>query len=985
MKMNFLSAISVFLLISSLPLAFCISRSAHANDEFFSKQWSLNARGQQFLREFDDITSETVLTSSGADIGWSLIADKLPTLMKRDAVVAVLDSGLDLEHPDIASHIYKNSKECTDTGLINPQAKVDADGNGFIGDCMGWNFAAGGTGNARPYDLSGHGTHVAGIIAAVANNGIGIAGVSSRIKILPVRIIDNSEKSESPPRTDVFARGIRYAAEMKVDVINMSMGWPLSMQTPELKAAIDYALSKNIAIVAAAGNNGHGQPTFPCAIRGVICVGAMAPEGTLAEFSNFGGAVDLIAPGEFIYSLFPKTLRPVVSGVQGYEVKNGTSQAAPYVSAAAAILRTVFPGISNAEIYARLAASSKWPKPPKATTPTLNGSLDLAGALALAPRPVVQPVFKDLSQVKFSMLNRRFQILLPVKNYWAAASGVQLNVRTAETGIELDQKTYSVGEMSSYSESSVRISGRVLDPQSHCEVQLVVDVTVAGRSVGSFQTTLFFEREIEGDQNLQSFSLPVIQGFPLTDSSGSSLMRTVSDKFNLSGSPEYFVTSGGENDGRLKFALIRKGTGQSYEAARRYEIPKAQRILNFVSLDANRDGKPDYFVQSVVSSSTGLGMRFDWLDADLRPLYGSHSVWIVTVEGAALSANFGFLPWKDPDLGEVSLPVFSAIGRLPKADQVSDPFDVQSQPGELRHLYFINPVLKDGIVHAQTRILDTNAVRLKIREELGGTNDLAVDTAGLIPQSAEDFSSRRVHALFLVGRAGARVPYLVTFAGYEKFTMARIEVSGESIGENVILPLRRLTGAVADFSAGASFVNLFDPHRARTLNLYPQSTLVGLVRPSTSAELDYRKGRRDLILNGLGGFEDGRGAYIFYLSKRRFLMQYVSSGQIRAEYEAPIYRYSFLPGAVFNQMYFPVSYGNRHGRYAAFYLDNSAINRHSVQLLIATNQGLSRPMNMSIALSPRCQSLNPVRLGDEREFSFAFQCGNELKFLPMKL
>jgi hypothetical protein len=206
---------------------------------------------------------------------------------------------------------------------------------------------------------------------------------------------------------------------------------------------------------------------------------------------------------------------------------------------------------------------------------------------------------------------------------------------------------------------------------------------------------------------------------------------------------------------------------------------------------------------------------------------------------------------------------------------------------------------------------------------------------------------------------------------------------GESIGENSVLPLRRLTGAIADFSAGASLVNLFDPHRARTLNFYPQSKLAGSIRPSVSSEFDYRRGRRDLLLSGLGGYEDARGAYIFYLSKRRFLMQFVSSGQLEAEFEAPIYRYSFLPGAVFNQMYFPVSYGTKYSRYAAFYLDNTAINRSSVQLLVATQKGLSRPMNMSIALPQRCQSLNPVRIGEDREFSFAFLCGSELKFLPM--
>lgn len=976
MKNIFLKLIFFASAASEFPIA------RAQNDEFFQQQWALTARGQTFVRDLDDIRSERVSVASGTDIGWNKVSPQLQSLMKREPVVAVLDSGLDLEHPDIAARIYRNQAECTDKGLINPAAKDDKDGNGFVGDCMGWNFAAPGKGNARPYDTSGHGTHVAGIIAAIENNKIGITGVAPRVRILPVRVVDNSENSELPARTDIFARAIRYAADMNVDVINMSLGWPLNMQTPELKSAVEFALSKNITIVAAAGNNGHDNPVFPCAQRGVICVGALAPEGKLAEFSNYGGTVDLLAPGEFIYSLFPKSLRAISSGVQGYEIKTGTSQAAPFVSAAAAILRATIPGISNSEIRARLVSSARSIGSDNSKTPTLNGLLDLSGALTAVQRPVIEPVFKDLSLISYSKNDQNFSFTLPIRNDWAASQKrVSIALRVPDDTVEFSQSNFTFSSFSAFSESVLRITGQIANPQTHSEIPLAVDVVIEHEKPRTYRTTLFFSRNIESDGAVKRMKLPAVNGFPLSDAAGESLLRTVTDRFSQATHPEYFLSSA--PTGILRVTLLRPN-GHSFSATVPYEIPNGQRILNFVSVDTNHDGKRDYLIQSIVKNGQGSGMRFDWLDENFRPLFGARSVWTIEVEGAAISSQFAFLKFNDPDFGIISLPVFAEEGAVPKRDRFEDPFEPRSTQDIARHLYFINPTIINGTVVAQTRILDTNALRTKIGEQIGGASSRAVDIAGLMPQSLSDFQSGRLNAVLLSGSLGSRQAHVLTLEGYDSFKLAKLRLDGgENISSNRISPLRYLSGQSADFNAGGVLVSLFDPHRARTLTFHPKAFLSDSIQTRFSGEFDYQRGRRDHLLSGLGAYEDAAATYVFYQSKRKLLMQYITGGEVRNEFEAPLYRYSFIPGAVFNQMFYPVAYSTSAGRLPAFYTDNTAINRQSVQLMVASRQGMSRPINMAVTIPASCRSLNPARAGNSLDFHFVFHCGNELRLLPM--
>lgn len=253
-------------------------------------------------------------------------------------VVAVVDTGVDLDHPDLVSNLFVNAGEIAGNG-------IDDDGNGFVDDVHGYDFA---DRDSDPNDVSGHGTHVAGTIAAI-NNGVGATGVAPDATILPVRVLGANGSGST---LDVAA-GIRYAADLGADIINLSLGGGYSRA---IDSAIDYARALGSFIVAAAGNESSATPGYPARFSAtddnVISVGAYTSSGGLARFSNDvggSGAVQVDAPGVGIFSTY-------VGG--RYATLSGTSMAAPHVAGLAALTLSANPSLTSAELRDLLASGT---------------------------------------------------------------------------------------------------------------------------------------------------------------------------------------------------------------------------------------------------------------------------------------------------------------------------------------------------------------------------------------------------------------------------------------------------------------------------------------------------------------------------------------------------------------------------------------------------------------------------------------------------
>jgi subtilisin family serine protease len=253
-------------------------------------------------------------------------------------VVAVIDTGLYLDHPDIRANVWRNEDEIANNG-------IDDDGNGRIDDTNGWDFA---NSDNLPSDGHGHGTHVSGTIAAAGNNGIGLIGVAYGAKIMPLKALrDNGGGSAF-----AIAEAINYAADNQADVINMSLAGQGFSNT--LEQAVARALLMKVVVVAAAGNNSiNSQYLYPANIPGLISVGSVANVAgalpRLSYFSNTGPDIDVVAPGSNILSL---------KNDGGYKTLSGTSMAAPHVAGLAALIRSKYPDFTPAQVRALLVNSS---------------------------------------------------------------------------------------------------------------------------------------------------------------------------------------------------------------------------------------------------------------------------------------------------------------------------------------------------------------------------------------------------------------------------------------------------------------------------------------------------------------------------------------------------------------------------------------------------------------------------------------------------
>ena len=248
--------------------------------------------------------------------------------------VAVLDSGVQTNHPDLKGNLWENTKD--------PSNGRDDDGNGVVDDRFGGDLVDGkGSGD----DQHGHGTHVAGIIGARGNNDRGIAGLCWSVKIVAVRVLD----AEGRGTWSQEIAGIDYAIGAGAKVINASFGGPTGSEI--VREAIQRAKSKGVLLVAAAGNDGvnaDATPAFPAAYpdSNILSVAATNSKDKLASFSNYGATtVDLAAPGDRVASTFWHS---------DYAYMSGTSMAAPYVAAAAAMLRKEHSSWSLGDISARL-------------------------------------------------------------------------------------------------------------------------------------------------------------------------------------------------------------------------------------------------------------------------------------------------------------------------------------------------------------------------------------------------------------------------------------------------------------------------------------------------------------------------------------------------------------------------------------------------------------------------------------------------------
>ena len=323
--------------------------SGAPNDPRFSEQWALQNTGQTG-------------GSAGADINalpaWGMSAGS------DSIIVAVIDTGVDYNHPDLAQNIWTNPGEIPNNG-------IDDDGNGYVDDVHGYDFI---NNDNDPMDDNGHGTHCAGVIGAVGNNGVGISGLNQKVKIMPLKFLRKDGNGD----TAASLNAIAYARRMGAHVISCSWGG-----TARSQALADAIASTNKLVVCAAGNAGTNNdliPHYPSGFESPQIIGVSASDANdgIPAYSNYGqNSVDVAAPGDWILSTYPTSL-----GHQYIKMK-GTSMATPHVSGLAALLLSKNPSLSPDQLKQLILNNAD--KLPAFSGKTVSGGrIDAAASLSAA-------------------------------------------------------------------------------------------------------------------------------------------------------------------------------------------------------------------------------------------------------------------------------------------------------------------------------------------------------------------------------------------------------------------------------------------------------------------------------------------------------------------------------------------------------------------------------------------------------------------------
>lgn len=392
----------------------------------------------------------------------------------KSVVVAVLDSGIDLTHPDLAANVWINTRELVANG-------VDDEVNGFVDDVNGWNFIDG-TNNVQ--DGFGHGTHVSGIVGAIGNNGLGVTGLNWQVALMPLKIINNSGIGTASAAVAAINYVTMMRRDFETNIVVTNNSWSAGgIASTVMRDAIRALNDIGVAFVAAAGNNASNNdiiPRYPSGydVANVISVAASDAADNLAGFSNYGATtVDLAAPGTLIYSTVPGG---------AYNYLSGTSMAAPQVTGAMALLAAAKPSVTVAQLRAAILGSTD-SIPGMADKTVTGGRLNISGAMKSLgltpttpppippdpppPTPAPQPFVDDFNQPDSANLS----------GYWARRLGA--------IGIASQQAISVVGGVSIATLNSVS----VLDSSTQAFINLRTgsNVGLVARYLGGGDTRMY--------------------------------------------------------------------------------------------------------------------------------------------------------------------------------------------------------------------------------------------------------------------------------------------------------------------------------------------------------------------------------------------------------------------------------------------------------------------------------------------------------------
>jgi hypothetical protein len=382
----------------------------------------------------------------GAEAAWNIVKGE-----QGNVVVAVVDGGTDIDHPDLAANIWINPGE---SGNGRESNNVDDDGNGFVDDFRGWNFANNSndpSGLAATPTSANHGAHVAGIIGAVTDNGNQVSGISWNAKVMAI----NSGFATQDNAIAFGYEGLLYAAENGADIVNLSWGGagPGFIFEQDI---VDFARDMGVIVVAAAGNGGSFEPHFPSSYTNAFSVAATeAPTAGIdvkAGFSNYGPTVDIAAPGVGIRSTFH-------NGVTG--LFSGTSQASPLVAGVLALVKTQHPDWSMQQLIEQVRVTTDNIDAANPGTPIGSGRVNAMRAVSVTNLPSIRIAdvrFVDANGNEVIEKSEAVEVRMNLINYLAPASNVNLTLTEFDPFVTITSANATISSLGTLETTTTPIS-----------------------------------------------------------------------------------------------------------------------------------------------------------------------------------------------------------------------------------------------------------------------------------------------------------------------------------------------------------------------------------------------------------------------------------------------------------------------------------------------------------------------------------------------
>lgn len=919
------------------------------SDELFTYQWSLLNQGQTYIREKDDIHNLPLKGIEGKDIGWKEIVNQIP---KSKIIIAVLDSGVDLSHPDLKDNLWKNSNEC---GL---DPKVDNDNNNLAGDCHGWNFteAIDSEEAKTPQDYDGHGTHVAGIIAA-AKNGFGIVGVNPNALIMPVKVMKDSNSKSEVATSESFAQGIIYATNMGAHIINLSLGWPRSLETKHLREAVFYALSKNVIIVAAAGNNNSSEPLYPCAYEGVICTAASTLDGKFAGFSNYGGHVDALVPGEAILSLNPILFEPEFFSVPGYDLKSGTSQASPLLAGMISLLKANSPTLSIDEVFGRLYSVDKAVESKKFI---MGGGQTLSSLFKKSESAVVRPVLKRIKQIVLVGHSDQTKLVVPIRNYGKDSQRFQVRIEGLSSGIEFQSEPIVVESLKESELVDLVFNLRIFKFESESNVKIKITIVTDSEEL-SFFNELPVVRDIKSEAMFRKNSFHFMNGsLPLGSIVNGRIAANLStvESYAKNESHEFYLRRNIKEEKKLEVTLFRRSNSSVNEVDKKILIDNFVSLLSFMRADLNFDGQEDYILQTVNEDSNGKFLKFSFFNKDLSPLWSSFPSGRIDLEVSVASLNdFSLVTMEHATLGKILVPAFFTNGQLPKIDQAQDFFG-RWDLGKENRLYYLEPLLSDKKL--RIRALTTISWKDTIRKSLNLKWFETIIAESRLPTTIQDANRGVVRLLVSAGQGASRKIFVTTFdvkSFQQGAQLPQLVVQSEgvdplfSVTQDGLLP------------TGDTFLNIYDRSRSKIIMTKDDRQI---------SQYNYmHESETDIMIGHIVSFEDSMELNSILQTRDELVTLTRKSGEVMKS-SRPKLRYSFFSSKVLSEMYSPVIFSRNGKQSPALYVDSTSVTGNRVYLFEVQQGQLVSSIKNSLIVPPYCKAMNPAfsKLTSNHEFVF---------------